>query len=329
MHSVLIIGCGSIGERHLRCFQKTGRCSVTACDTNPALLAAMKERYSAPGFATLDEAIASGTFDAAVICTPAHLHLPMAMKLLDAGLHLLIEKPLALDTDLVPEVRAAIARAGRFVGVAYIYHSMPWMIGVHEFLKTGELGRVLQASVVCGQHFPTFRPAYRDIYYARHEHGGGAIQDALTHVANAAEWLIGPCSRVFCDASHQMLEGVTVEDTVNVCARHDGALVSYSMTQFQAPNEVLFQLHGERGSLKIEVHRRRWGVMRHGEAEWDWHETPPLERDDLFIAQAGAFLDGVEGRPNLLSTFDEGVQTLKFNHAALHSVHVGMPITIE
>jgi predicted dehydrogenase len=203
------------------------------------------------------------------------------------------------------------------------------MVGAREFLKTGELGRVLQASVVCGQHFPTFRPAYREIYYARHEHGGGAIQDALTHIANAVEWLIGPCSRVFCDASHQMLEGVTVEDTVNVCARHNDALVSYSMTQFQAPNEVLFQFHGERGSLKIEVHNRRWGVMHHGEAGWDWHETPPLERDDLFITQARDFLEGIEGRPNLLSSFDEGVQTLKFNHAALHSVHVGMPITIE
>jgi hypothetical protein len=100
------------------------------------------------------------------------------------------------------------------------------------------------------------------------------------------------------------------------------------MTQFQAPNEVLFQFHGECGSLKIEVHNRRWGVMHHGGDGWDWRETPPLERDDLFITQAQAFLDGVEGRPSLLSTFDEGVQTLKFNQAALHSVHVGMPITI-
>ena len=46
MHSTLIIGCGSIGERHLRCFQKTGRSSVIACDTNPALLAAMRELNS-------------------------------------------------------------------------------------------------------------------------------------------------------------------------------------------------------------------------------------------------------------------------------------------
>ena len=42
MHSILIIGCGSIGERHLRCFQKTQRCTVSACDTSESLRAAMK-----------------------------------------------------------------------------------------------------------------------------------------------------------------------------------------------------------------------------------------------------------------------------------------------
>ena len=86
-HSILIIGCGSIGERHLRCFQKTGRCTVSVCDTSAALLATMKERYAVPVFASLDEALSESRYDAAVICTPAPLHLPMALKLLAAGLH--------------------------------------------------------------------------------------------------------------------------------------------------------------------------------------------------------------------------------------------------
>lgn len=329
MHSILIIGCGSIGERHLRCFKQTGRCAVAACDTNPDLLAAMRERYDAPGFSALDEAILSSDCDAAVICTPAHLHLPMALKLLAAGKHLLIEKPLALDTSLVPQVRQAIADSGRFVGVAYVYHFMPWVAQSREFVQSGALGRILHVHATCGQHFPTFRPAYREIYYARHEHGGGAIQDALTHVVNAVEWMIGPCTRVFADAAHQMLEGVTVEDTVNISARHGETLVSFSLNQFQAPNETVLVLHGELGSLKMEVHGRRWAHLLRGASDWTWHETPPLERDDLFIAQAQAFLDGIEGRASSLSTFEEAVQTLKFNHAALQSVRTGLPIVIE
>src|SRR5437870_4580775 len=112
---ILIIGCGSIGERHLRCFLRTGRCEVAACDTHAPLLSAVTGRHGTRGFASLDAALSESRFDAAVICTPAPLHLPMALRLLDAGLHLLIEKPLAVDDALVPEVRAAITRAGTHV----------------------------------------------------------------------------------------------------------------------------------------------------------------------------------------------------------------------
>jgi predicted dehydrogenase len=329
MESILIIGCGSIGERHLRCFQKTGRCTVMACDSNPTLAASIRERYGVTVFESLDAALTKAKPTATVICTPAHLHMPMALRLLKAGHHLLIEKPLAIETSLVDAVRDAIADAQRFVGIAYVYHLMPWIVGARNFLLGGSLGRILQASVVAGQHFPTFRPAYRDIYYARHEHGGGAIQDALTHVVNAMEWLIGPCTRVFCDAAHQALEGVTVEDTVNVSARHGDVLVSYALTQFQAPNENTIVIHGERGSLKIEGHLQRWGTLMHGETQWTWHSTAALERDEMFIAQAHAFLDGIEGKNNPLCTFEEAVQTLKFNQAALRSAATGASIVIE
>lgn len=328
MHSILIIGCGSIGERHLRCFQQTARCSVTACDTNPGLQSAMADRYGVPVHPTLDAALQAATYDAAVICTPAHLHLHIAIRLLAAGLHLFIEKPLAIDQSLVAETRHAIAAAQRHVAVAYVYHLMPWVAGAHSFLSNRPLGKILHVSAVSGQHFPTFRPAYRDIYYARHDLGGGAIQDAITHIANAMEWLIGPCTRVYCDASHQFIEGVTVEDTVNVAARHGSILASYVLNQFQAPNETTFLIHGELGSVKIEVHERRWGVLMHGEKEWTWHFTPIMERDDLFISQAHAFIDGMEGKPTPLCTFEEAVQTLRFNEAALLSAATQLPIAL-
>lgn len=328
MHSILVIGCGSIGERHLRCFQQTGRCEVAACDTNPDLLERMRASYGVPVFESLESAMSAARFDAFVICTPAHLHLSMALTALEKKIDLLVEKPLSVKTDLVPEVREALTISGRYLGVAYVYHFMPWVRGAKQFLADGGIGRVLHASVVAGQHFPTFRPAYREIYYTRHEHGGGAIQDALTHLANAMEWMIGPCTRLFCDAAHLCLEGVTVEDTVNVSARHGDILVSYAMTQFQAPNENTFLFHGEEGSVKIEVHARRWGHLKRGEADWTWHETGPLERDELFIAQAHSFLDAIEGKPSDLATFEEAVQTLRFNHAALRSAELGTVIAL-
>ncbi len=329
MHSILIIGCGSIGERHLRCFQQTGRCEVSVCDANATLLETVSQRYGATAYGTLAEAVKARRFDAWVICTPAHTHLAIAREGAAQGAALLIEKPLSVTLEGLEETRAALAASGRFVAVAYVYHCFPWIVAAREFLQSRVLGKPLHASVVAGQHFPTFRPAYRDIYYARHETGGGAIQDALTHIVNAMEWMIGPMTRVYCDAAHQRLEGVSVEDTVNVSARHGDVLASYAMTQFQAANETTLEVQCEGGSLKIESHAQRWGSMKLGETAWEWRGTAPLERDDLFIAQANAFLDGIEGRTCLLCTFEEAVQTLRFNRAALESAASGLPITIS
>ena len=328
MHSILIIGCGSIGERHLRCFQQTGRAVVSVCDANAQLLNEVSQRYGVHFFSNLAAALAAQTFDALVICTPAHTHLAIAREGAAHGAALLIEKPLSVTLEGIAETQQAIARSGHFTAVAYVYHCFPWIVAARDFLHSGELGKPLHVSVVAGQHFPTFRPAYRDIYYAHHETGGGAIQDALTHIVNAMEWLIGPMTRVYCDAAHQQLEGVTVEDTVNVTARHGSVLASYAMTQFQAANEAIFEIHCEHGSLKIESHAQRWGSMKLGETAWTWRTAAGLERDDLFIAQANAFLDGMEGFPNPLCTFDEALQTLRFNRAALESAATGQPINL-
>jgi predicted dehydrogenase len=329
MPSILIVGCGSIGERHLRCFQRTGRCEVSVCDSNAKLLSEVSARYQVTQYAGFREAIGAAKFDGIVICTPAQTHLAIAREGAAHGAALFIEKPLAVSLDGVEATREAIAKTGRYCAVAYVYHCFPWVAQAREFVRGGSLGRPLQTSAVSGQNFPTFRPAYRDIYYANRNTGGGAIQDALTHLVNAVEWIIGPMTRVFCDASHQQLEGVTVEDTVNLAARHGEILASYSMNQFQAPNETTILIHCEKGSVKIESHTTRWGVLRLGESEWKWNQIPPMERDDLFIAQANAFLDGMEGKPTPLCTFDEGVQTLKFNLAALRSSDTGLPIILS
>lgn len=77
-----------------------------------------------------------------------------------------------------------------------------------------------------------------------------------------------------------------------------------------------------------ERHLRQRAMMLHGEAKWTWHESPTLERGDLFTSQAHAFLDAIEGKPTSLATFDEAVQTLKFNEAALQSAATSQLIQI-
>jgi predicted dehydrogenase len=324
-HSVLVIGCGSIGERHLRCFLTTDRAEVTACDANPALLQRMAETYKVPVAADWQIAL-QAKFDAVIICTPANLHVPMATSALVAGSHVLVEKPLSHSLVGVDELIRTRDRTGRQVAVAYVLHVYALLAAAREFLRHGEFGPVRQATVVTGQSFPFFRPAYAQTYYRDRRTGGGAIQDALTHSVNWVESILGPADSVLCDCAHLVLPNVEVEDTVHVSARHGAALSTFALNQFQQPNETTLQFNAAHGSVKIELHQQRWGTFAAGAADWTWHSVSAGERDTPFIAQANAFLDQLEGQPSRLCTLEAAAQTLRFNLAALASAASGQRV---
>lgn len=277
----------------------------------------MADTYGVPVVSDATAAIADGNFDAVVVCTPAPLHVPMATQALTAGRHVLIEKPLSHSLTALDALFSAREHSSRQVAVAYVYHLFPCLVAAREFLARGEFGPILHATATSGQPFHLLRPAYAQIYYRDRAMGGGGIQDALTHIANWVESVVGPTDSLLCDCAHLALPDVEVEDTVHVSARNGGVMVNYTLNQFQHPNETTVQFNSARGSVKIELHRHRWGTFAAGAADWTWHETPPTDRDTHFINQAHAFLDQIEGGPARLCSLEAGVQTLRFNLAAL------------
>lgn len=317
---LLVIGGGSIGERHVRCFQHTARVEVELCEINPQLCAAVREKYALrQSFVDFAAALASHP-DLAVICTPANFHVSMARQLIEAQIPVLIEKPLSTTLDGVEPLIALAEARGVTASVAYVYRTHPALESMRQVIASGRLGRPLQLIAVFGQNFPFYRPAYRDTYYRDHATGGGAIQDALTHVINAAEWLVGPVTELVADAAHLRLDGVSVEDTVHLLARHADLLASYSLNQHQAANEGTLTVVCSDGMARFEMHQQRWRWTEHPEDTWHDESCQPLERDELFIRQAQRFLDATEGRTNPCCTLSEGAQTLRVNLAALRSV---------
>jgi predicted dehydrogenase len=319
LSNVLVVGVGSIGERHTRCFRSTGRAQVAICEPGAELRQRVAERYEiSRSYAALGEALGSGQrWDAAVVATPAQMHVSMARRLIEAGVHTLIEKPLSTTLDGTAELIELVAKAGRVTGVAYIHRSNPVLESMQQAIASGRFGRPVQVVSVSGQHFPTYRPAYRSIYYTSRATGGGAIQDALTHVINAAEWLVGPADRVLADAAHQVLEGVQVEDTAHVLARHAGVLACYSINQYQAPDEVTLTVVCEGGTARMEFHNNRWLSMTQPGGTWTQELQCDMQRDDVFVRQANAFLDAAAGGRPFPCTLAEGLQTLRVNLAIL------------
>jgi predicted dehydrogenase len=290
---------------------------------NLASLERMVETYGVPATPDWAAALAGGKFTAAIICTPAPLHVPIGQRALEAGVHVLIEKPLSSSMAGVAELLRARDKSRGQAAVAYVFHQFPMLAQAKMFLSRGELGRIRQVMMVSGQPFHRLRPGYSQTYYRDRKSGGGAIQDALTHSVNWLESVAGPVDSVMCDCAHQVLPDVEVEDTVHLSARHGDVLGSYTLNQFQPANETIVQINAERGSVRVEFHRQRWGVFAEGASEWTWQDATVTDRDAHFIAQANAFLDQVEGKPANTCSLEAAAQTLRFNLAALASAESG------
>ncbi|HEY2584186.1 MAG TPA: Gfo/Idh/MocA family oxidoreductase [Tepidisphaeraceae bacterium] len=324
-HRVIIVGADSIGERHLRCFLATGRADVGFVEPRAEVRQDLAARYSAAAaFESLEATVDSFDPTAAVIATPAPLHVPLATRLAQRGVHLLIEKPLSLSMAGVSNLAEVAGAKGAVVAVGYVYRAHPALAAMRAAVVAGKFGQPLELVAVAGQCFPFYRPAYRETYYARRESGGGAVQDALTHVLDAGRWLVGPMDRVAADAARQAIAGVEVEDTVHAIARHGPVLASYSLNQHQAPNELTLTVVCERGTVRFEYHANRWRSMTTPGGAWAQHGIDaPLERDTLFDRQANAFLDAVEGTSPPLCPLADGIDTLLATTALLRSLDTG------
>lgn len=295
---------------------------VVGCDTQQALLETMASKYQVATSTDWEASLQKA--QAVVICTPAPLHVPLALKALAAGVHVLIEKPLSHSWENVEQLLEASKRARVRSAVAYVMHVYPFLQEARQFVQAGEIGPVRQVVVTSGQPFHRLRPAYAQTYYRDHRMGGGAIQDALTHSVNWVESVIGPTDSLVCDCAHQVIPNVDVEDTVHIHARSEsGALVSYALNQFQAPSESIITFNAAHGSVRIEFRRKRWGFWREGADDWTWHESAIPDQDTYFTAQANAFLDLIEGQPSPLCSIEAAAQTLRFNLAALASSKEG------
>jgi len=328
-YRVLVVGTGSIGERHTRCFGQTGRTEMHICEMNRKLCDAVAERYSvASAHYDLDSAT-TNTYDIAVVCVPAHLHIPVAIQLGNVGTNLLIEKPLSTSFEGIDQLQEVIRAQNITVGIAYVLRCNPILEHMKAAIDSGRFGRPVQIVSTSGQYFPKYRPAYREIYYTDRLTGGGAIQDAITHIMNAGEWIVGPVERLFADAEHQVLEGVSVEDTIHIVTRQGfGVMGSYSLNQYQAPNEGVLQIVCERGTARFLAHESRWLSMTGAGDDWTEEMKVEYERDDHFVCQANRFLDAVDGKEPVRCTLEEAAQTLRVNLAALRCLDEGQWINI-
>ncbi len=302
---------------------------MALCETLVDRRDKVASEYGVAGYASIEETLDAQSFDAAVIAVPASFHVPIATQLTEHGLHLLIEKPLGTTLEGVTELLQLIEEKKTQVSVGYNMRALPALAEMKDAVDSGRFGRPVEIIVTCGQHFPFYRPAYRDIYYADPAMGGGAIQDCITHHLNAGEWLVGPITQLVADAGHCVLEGVEVEDTVHVITRHDTVMGSFSINQHQPPNECIMTVACEQGAARFDITGQRWFSATKPGGDWQLEAEHELDRDGSYIRQANRFLDQMVGEAEPSCSLADGVQTLKANLGVLRSVATRQWVDIE
>jgi predicted dehydrogenase len=244
----------------------------------------------------------------------------MACAAVQEGIDVFIEKPLSTNLDGIDAVRKEIAARKLVAAVAYVYRAHPALTAMRDVIRSGRFGEPVQIVATAGQHFPFYRPAYRDTYYKSHSTGGGAVQDAITHIINAAEWLVGPVTELVADAAHQVLEGVDVEDTVHLITRHENVLGAFTLNQHQAPNESSITVICKNGTARFEMHNNCWRWQTQPGDTWHDEAATRLERDTLFTLQAESFLKALDEKFPPLCDLEDGLQTLRVNLSILRSI---------
>jgi predicted dehydrogenase len=170
-----VVGTGSVASDFVRALRRSRRCRVVGvCGSSPAKAQAFARRYGLPiAEPSLDGLVQRGEIQAVYIATPHPLHEPQAIECIEAGKHVLCEKPLALDAAAAERVIDAARRRGVFLMEAYMYRCHPLMQTLVDELRGGVIGAVQHVRADFGfrsSRGPTsrlFDPAL----------GGGAILD--------------------------------------------------------------------------------------------------------------------------------------------------------
>lgn len=197
MTGVALLGAGFMADTHARCYEALReRADVrVVCALEADRVAALAGRLGAEATADLETALSTPGVEAVDICLPTPLHRPIAEQALARGLHVLVEKPIALTLVDADAIDAAAQAAGRVLMVGHVLRFIPEIAELRRVLAGGELGRPLGASAVRLSAPPDWNDWMRD-----EDLSGGVLVDLAIHDFDVLGALFGPARRVFARA---------------------------------------------------------------------------------------------------------------------------------
>jgi len=327
----LIVGLGSIGQRHLANLrQLLPQARIGVFRSGASGVTALPPTGADDLFYDIDSAAAFAP-EIALVCNPSTFHVPVARKLVAAGAHLFIEKPLAADLSGVDELLAATRDARRVLFGAYNMVFLPSLVFIRDTIRTGRLGRVLSVRAEVGQYLPDWRPAtdYRQGASARRDLGGGVLLE-LSHELHYLNWLFGSVISVQSTVVRTGELESEVEDLAELVLKfRDGPIASVHLDFLQRSYSRSCKIIGAAGTLVWEAAGQR--VLFYSQADRDGtllFEAPAADRNEVYLKELGHFLECVSGRAQPKVDGAQAREVLRIISAAWESSQTGRIVQI-
>lgn len=317
-----IIGAGQAGQRHAQAFAHLGEGVRVAgvADADEARAQALATACGAQAFANYRHLLEQRP-DAVVIALPHYLHREVALAAVEAGAHILMEKPLAHTLEDARAVVEACRQGGVRLAVGFVHRYRVEFQEAHRLIARGEIGTVTAAVDVFG--LPGGRHVPRWVWEKRLS-GGGILLYSGIHSVDWQRWLAGSeVVEVYCRVGAHA-PGTDVEDSlVGTLAFANGALgalVGNQPAYAVAPRTRLTEIYGTDGCLRLRV-GEHLECCREGRSY-----RVDVAQDDPFVAQAREFVSALrEDRPPWISG-EDGLRAQEICEAMYRSAQQNRPV---
>jgi predicted dehydrogenase len=322
-----MIGCGGNARSHMQQLKQIPGVQIVALtDPSPKALEetvrAHPELAGVPQFSDHRQMLAQVDMDAVEISTPHTLHFQQIMDALDAGKHVLCEKPMVCSTQEALQVIEKVRATGLVMGIAYQRHFMGPYRYCRQRIQSGALGRVNFICALQSQNWYRAQVPRRTWRSQKALSGGGQLNDSGSHLLDIVLWMTNLTPRrVFAlennlDAEVDILTAMSVEF-------EGGALCNLSVVGHSVNWLEDITLWCEEGTLAIrgaEVHEWMGGEQR---VVHPPQELPGFGNPDL------NFIAAVRGEEQIQAPPECGLQVMRLTEAAWQSAATGEPVEVR
>ncbi len=248
-----LIGCGRIAQRHAEHISKKGHL-VAVCDVVTEKADKLAAMYSSKAYYSIEELLKNeGSIDVLSICTPNGLHASHAINALNAGFHVLCEKPMALTVNDCGEMIKAAERSNKRLFAIKQNRFNPPVEAVKKAMDENRLGKIHNVQLSC--FWNRNADYYHNSWKGTLKLDGGTLYTQFSHFIDLLYWMIGDVRQVKALMANFAHQGVIeFEDTgVVILEFYNGAIgtINYTVNSYGKNMEGSLTIFGEKGTVKI------------------------------------------------------------------------------